>query len=130
MGNGRVAWFEEGLTNGVADLVAFGIDGLNVKRETGSKGIKDSLRRDGFDMGTDGCKRGASNYFLEEDVCRSRRKQREQDGRRRRVRVKSDGFIALGAKGGSRDNGRVELNLDGIEQGVGVTWEQRNTSKV
>ena len=54
--DGGVAWLEKGTTDGVANLVAFCINSLNVEREAGGKGIKDSSRRDGFNMRTNGSK--------------------------------------------------------------------------
>ena len=54
MSDSGVAGLEESATDGVTNLVAFRIDSLNVKREAGGKGIKDSSRRDGFNVGTDG----------------------------------------------------------------------------
>ena len=54
--DGGVAWLEKGTTDGVANLVAFCINSLNVEREAGGKGIKDGTRWDGLDVRTNGSK--------------------------------------------------------------------------
>ena len=41
MGDGGVARLEEGVADGVTDLVAFSVDSLDVEGEAGGKGIKD-----------------------------------------------------------------------------------------
>ena len=56
MGDGGVVDLEEGVADGVADLVAFSVNSLDVKGEAGSKGIKDGSRRDGFNMRANGGK--------------------------------------------------------------------------
>ena len=52
--NSGVARLEESTADGVADLVAFRVNSLNVKGETGCKGVKDGPRRDSFNVGTNG----------------------------------------------------------------------------
>ena len=46
----------ESAADGVAYLVAFHVDSLNVEGKAGGKGIEDGSRRNGFNVGTDGCK--------------------------------------------------------------------------
>ena len=51
-----MARLEESVADGVADLVAFRVNSLNVEGKAGGKGIEDGSRRDGFNVGTDGGK--------------------------------------------------------------------------
>ena len=48
MGDGGVARLEEGVADGVADLVAFSVNSLDVEGKVGGNGIEDGSRRDGF----------------------------------------------------------------------------------
>ena len=51
-----VARLEESAADGVTDLVAFRVNSLDVKGETGCKGVKYGPRWDNFNVGTDGSK--------------------------------------------------------------------------
>ena len=66
---------------------------------------------------TDGGKSRAEGNLLEEDIRRGGREQGEGDGGHGGIRTEGDGFIALVAKGGGGDNGRIKLDHGESEQG-------------
>ena len=112
-----VAWLEEGGADGITDLVAFGIDGLNVEGETGSKGIEDGARGHSADMGAKGGNGRTEGDFLDENVGRNGREQGKRNGRGGGVGSEGDRFVALGADGSGGDDSGVKLNHGGAEGG-------------
>ena len=108
--DGGVAGLEEGSANSAADLVAFGVDGLDVEGEAGGESVEDGARRDYLDMGADGGEGRAEGDFLGEDVGGSRREVGKGNGGRGGIGAEGERFIAPRAGGSSGDDGRVELN--------------------
>ena len=67
-------------------------------------------------MGSDGGKSRAEGNLLEEDIRGGGRKQGKGDGGRGGIRAEGDGFVALVAKGGGGDDGRIKLDHGESEQ--------------
>ena len=108
--DGGVAGLEESGTDGIAGLVTFGVNGLNVKGETRSEGIEDSAGRHYINMGSDSSESGAESDLLDEDVSGGRGKGGERDGGRRGVVAERNRFAAFGAAGSGGDDSRIKLN--------------------
>ena len=61
-------------------------------------------------MRANGGESGAEGNLLEEDIRGSGREQGEGVGGCGGIRAKGDGFVALVAKGGGGDDGRIKLD--------------------
>ena len=68
-------------------------------------------------MRANGGESGAEGNFLEKDIRGSGREQGKGYGGCRGSRAKGDGFVALVAKGGSGDDGRIKLDHDESKRG-------------
>ena len=73
VGDSRVAWAKEGIANGVADELAFVIDGSEILRDHRSQGVEDGTGGDGRDMGFQGGNGGTKGNLLVHGVSRNGR---------------------------------------------------------
>ena len=105
-----VAGFEEGSADSVTDLGALGVDGLDIEVKSGSESVEDGTGGDVIHVGLDSGKSGAEGDLLDEDISGCWGKEREGNGGRGRVGTEGERFAALGASGGCRDDGGIELD--------------------
>ena len=90
MGDVSVSGAEESVADGIAELVAFGVDGMEVDGNDRSKGIEDRAARDeGYDVGKSS-NGGAKRDFLENRITVVSRERREVDSVRSSTSIEGE----------------------------------------
>ena len=67
-GDGGVAGLDNGAADAITEGGAFGVDGMEIDGQVRRKGVKDSARRGGLNVGKDGSGGGAEGNFFEDRV--------------------------------------------------------------